>query len=289
MTEQTRIRRTIETKAKAVARQCLPPIVYSAIRRAAGGSSVMEYAGQEWPSDSLTSPGWNEAAVANQLHDWWDTYVRGVKGSGPIGFAPWEPGARSEAYHNVVLTFAYVLGRAGHGNQRLSILDYGGCLGHYAVIAKAMLPEMSFDYTVKEVDSLCQVGSKLLPDISFTASDDECFSRHYDLVMASNSMQYIEDWKATLRRLREATDKWLLITCLETVSRTPRFVVVHRPFQYGAQTRFWSWVFNRSEFLAHMKGLDVILDREFLAGGKQRYKNAPEDSERVGFLFRVRH
>jgi hypothetical protein len=66
----------------------------------------------------------------------WVAVVRSVK--------PWE----------FKMTFGYVLVRAAYDKARTSVLDWGGSLGHYALMARALLPELPIDVTVKDLPEL---------------------------------------------------------------------------------------------------------------------------------------
>jgi hypothetical protein len=69
-----------------------------------------------------------------------------------------------------------VLARTGHGRERISVLDWGGGVGQYFPLARALLPEVKIDYHCKDVPVLASVGRELLPEISFY-DDDPCLDR----------------------------------------------------------------------------------------------------------------
>ena len=60
---------------------------------------------------------------------------------------------------------------------------------------------MEIEYHCKDVPLLCKVGRELQPTATFHEDEEDCFGRDYDLVMASGSLEYSEDWKGVLRRL----------------------------------------------------------------------------------------
>jgi putative methyltransferase (TIGR04325 family) len=152
-------------------------------------------------------------------------------------------------------------------------------------VGKGLLPEVRLNFTVKERPALCAAGAELLPEVSFTSSDEECFSRRYDLVVASNSLQYAADWRTTVGQLADSAERWLFITCLPVVRKSQSFVVVQRPQRHGLKADYISWVLNSGEVEDQVKSSGFVLDRTFLASGKTRYRSAPEDSESLGFLF----
>jgi putative methyltransferase (TIGR04325 family) len=270
--------------ASKAARLLLPPIIL----RAAWffGTPEWEYVADHWPRDDARSFGWDDSSVVQSMRQNWPAYKRAVDGTDPLAFWPWFSGGRDPQAHNVVMTWGYVLARAGSGKLQLSVLDWGGALGNYAAVGKALLPEVRLDFTVKERPALCTAGRELLPEVSFTSSEDECFSRRYDLVVASNALQYAQDWRATVQRLADAAEQWLFITCLPVVHNSGSFIVVQRPQRHGLKADYISWVLNCGDFLAHVRASGFALDRIFIAGGTTSYRNAPEASESLGFLFK---
>ena len=173
------------------------------------------------------------------------------------------------------------------GRQSLSVLDWGGSIGHYALAARSLLPELVLDYTIRDLPELRETLAAVQPGVTFAPSDEAAlWLRQYDLVFASNAIQYAPDWRAQTTALATATRHWLFLTCIPVVRRSGGFVIVQRPYTYGMATEYISWVFNRAELLSHLEGLGLILVREFLAGGPIDAQGAPEIAQHVGFLFR---
>jgi putative methyltransferase (TIGR04325 family) len=184
------------------------------------------------------------------------------------------------------MSYAYVLALAARKRERISLLDWGGGIGHYYILSQALLPKVDIDYHCKDVPLLCQGGRELLPEASFHEDEEDCFKRSYDLVLVSGSLQYCEDWKRLVQRLASVTGIYLYITRLPIVERAASFVAVQRPYRYGYQTEYVGWFLNRREFLNHMDTLRMDLLREFLTQEKPYVLNAPEQGEHLGFLFR---
>lgn len=271
--------------ARRVARLLLPPIVARIASQV--GSAEWEYVADHWPQDDRRSLGWDHSSVHQTMLDNWEPYKRAIDGTEPLAFSPWFTDLPDFKVHNVLMTYSYVLARAAHRKTRLSVLDWGGALGHYAAVGNALLPEVSLDFTVKERADLCAAGHALLPEVSFASSDD-CLCRRYDLVMANNSLQYAADWQAITGRLADAAESWLFIMSVPVVQKARSFVVVQRPQRHGLGADYISWVFNYDELLRQVTGSGFILQREFLAFGTdhQYYRKAPEASRVLGFLFR---
>jgi putative methyltransferase (TIGR04325 family) len=186
----------------------------------------------------------------------------------------------------MLMTSLYVLGRAAHRRDELSVLDWGGALGQYGLVARRLLPEVAFDYVVKELPVNCRIAAQLNPSVTFVDSDDACFSRSYDVVMANGSIHYVEDWKALASRLATAARSWLLINCLPVVRRVPSYIVVQRLRSLGYEGEFYSTVINRDELVEHVSRQGFTLERELMSWGQVAYKGAPEQTLGTGFLFR---
>src|SRR3981081_3500462 len=160
-----------------VARLLLPPIIYRVGQRL--GRPHWEYVGDHWPQNDPRSAGWDDSSVVRNMRENWAAYKRALDGTAPLAFWPWFTGEPVYDAHNVLMTYGYVLGRAVWGKTRISVLDWGGAVGNYAAVAKALFPKVEFEFTVKERSSLCAAGRELLPTVSFTSSDEECFCRRY--------------------------------------------------------------------------------------------------------------
>jgi putative methyltransferase (TIGR04325 family) len=124
-----------------------------------------------------------------------------------------------------------------------------------------------------------------MPEVHFH-EDDSCLDRAYDLVMASSSLQYTEDWESLLARLAGAASGFVYLAGVPVVLSTPSFVVLQRAYKYGFDTEYLSWVFNRDELLECAQRANLELFREFLLGYKPLVSGAPEQSETRALLFR---
>lgn len=167
--------------------------------------------------------------------------------------------------HNIVMAFAYVLALAAHKKDRLSMLDWGGGIGHYYLLAQALIPDVEIEYHCKDVPVLCKHGEQLFPNQHFYA-DNRCFDRSYDFILASSSIHYSEEWQNILQRLAGATRDYLYIANIPIVQYASSFVFVQRPYPCGYNTEYLAWCLNRAELLknAECSGLDLL--REFVYG-----------------------
>jgi putative methyltransferase (TIGR04325 family) len=237
--------------------------------------------------------GWDGGAVAEAYLAKWPEWVAAVDGPGPLGVyheaRAGQPLPRDDvAAHNMLLSFAYALAREAHGRDRMSVLDWGGGLAHYAVLARAVLPEVGLDWHCREVPSVARAGASVNPDVTF-ATDDACLERTYDFVLASSSLQYAPDWRALVARLAGACGGSLLVTRVPIALAAPSFVVLQRAEAYGYETEYLGWVLSRDELLAEASAAGLELERELLLDAWLWAEGAPEGPiGHRGFLFRPR-
>jgi putative methyltransferase (TIGR04325 family) len=298
--------------ARRVLRQLLPPIVVDAIRyvrgvnsavpaapsnaveTAAVASSSKESTVLEWEAVPDTESiwtahaGWSHESIVTEQMRKWPSFLKSVEGAQPFGQSHEgaSNAAASVASHNTILTFGYALGRVAQGRSAVSILDWGGGLGHYYVYARALFPDLSLDYVVKDLPALCAAGTSLLPEVKFVNEEREALSRPYDFVFASSSVHYTRDPYGLLGRLCSCAAGWLMITRMPFVEEVDDFVVVQRPHMYGYMTEYPGWFMNRKKILDFVSAQGFGLTRQFLVAEQPNVPNAPEAARYFGFLFR---
>jgi putative methyltransferase (TIGR04325 family) len=286
---------------KQIIKQIVPPIlidVASYLRKSNSHGErgeppappEWEYMPDGWRTRDERIKGWNVESIVEAQKAKWPAFMRIVQGKGPLGVAHESPVASAGDYqaHNVLMTFAYVLALTARNRDRISLLDWGGGVGHYCAVSRALLPGVTIDYHCKDMPLLCTQGREHFPEASFYEDEAACFRRSYDLVLASGSLQFSEDWKGTVARLAAVSGSYLFITRLPTVHAAAPFVVVQRPYQYGYQTEYLCWFLNRQELVDHTTSLGMELVREFLIQAQPPVHNAPEQADYRGFLFRSR-
>jgi putative methyltransferase (TIGR04325 family) len=255
-----------------------------------------EYVPEGWDRardpGQASARGWDVEAVADTYATNWGAFLSATEGPSPLGICYEVPrgadvGNGSLVDHNTVLSFGLALTRAAWGRERVSVLDWGGALGHYRVLAASLLPEVEMDYHVRELPAVVQRGRQLNRDVTFHDTD-ECLGRSYDLVVLSSSLQYAEDWRRQLNRVADVAERALLVTRVGVVAWHESFVVIQRAQAYGYETEYLGWVFNRAELdaAAHEAGLE--LEREFLIHDPFEIAGAPETVQHRGFLYRMR-
>ncbi|MDW8325825.1 MAG: hypothetical protein RMK99_04600 [Anaerolineales bacterium] len=279
-------------KLKALAKAVTPPIIWELARHwlLQVGRPEWEYIPEGWERarHDARIKGWNEPSVLQAYLEKWPGFNQNIAGAKPLGLSPEAGQATSEdlAQHNTFMVFGYCLALAARQKNSLSLLDWGGGIGHYYLISRALLPDVAIDYHCKDVSVLAEHGRTLLPEAHFY-TDESCLQRRYDFVLASGSLHYSEDWSATLRGLAHATGGYLLVTRLPTIGHAASYVFVQRPYRYGYRTEYLGWCLNRRDFIEVAQEAGLSLMREFLIGERPPIHGAPEPCEYRGFLFRM--
>lgn len=229
--------------------------------------------------------GWNDPSVVAEEKEKWDAFLDIVHSSGPLGFSHEHTDlsiVRSPRFHNIHLTFGYVLALVSRNRKMLSMLDYGGGLGHYYQIGKALLPDLAIEYHCKEVQSMAEAGKLLNPEVIWH-TDNNCLKESYDLVMISGSLQYIEHWQEFLLEISNAmpVGSYLYLTRVPIVETAESYLAVQKTYN----TRLLHWQFNKSALLKGVEKAGFRIIREFVVGDTVFVNNAPEQFELRGWLF----
>lgn len=281
--------------ARRLVRSLVPPALLEWVRdvRARLGDtrvlSPFEYAGDAWPLP-VSYKGWDVADVARAYASRWPAFVAAIAPPQPLSVShETVAGVGVDTHdgpaHTALVTFAYVLTRVAGRRAGISLLDWGGALGHYSAVGRSVVPDLAIDYHCRETASVVEVGRWINSDVTFHA-DDACLDRRYDLVLASSSLQYTPDWTALLGRLANAAARFLFVTRLPLVETAPSFVVIQRAHAYGYGTEYPGWFVNRAELLRAVASLPgFTLAREFRQAERVWADGAPEIGVYGGFLL----
>lgn len=282
---------------KALAKDLCPPMLWRAasrartrLRRGLLGRRRPEYQylpdGWTYAEAHPEVRGWNVPDIVGVYRRKWPRFVELVRGTGPLGFG--HEGTLDDAtcllQHNIIMSFGYVAALAACARGALSLLDWGGGIGHYCLLARSLLPGVALEYHCKDVPLLAEEGARLFPEEHFH-SDRSCLARTYDLVMASTSLLYEQDWKGLLKALAGAAAGYLYIANTPMVLRAPSFVFVQRPYEMGYNTEYLGWCLNRSEVIETAEESGMRLVREFVCGHRPEIAGAPEQNEYRSLLF----
>jgi putative methyltransferase (TIGR04325 family) len=262
-------------------RRFVPPIVAELVERSLSG---WRYLGPSWPASYQS--GWHDESVADAQTRHWPFLVDVTSGRGPLGVShfPWRTTADEPADQNIVASFGYILAlTALAAGGPISLLDWGGGLGHYRLYARALLPRVPVDYHCVDLPGIVSAARRLQPDAHFHMSEHEIDDRAFDLVVCSSALHYARDWPATLARLAKSTRRFLYVARLQTVERCASFVVEQTPNVY--RRPYASWFVNRGEFLERAGACGLQLEREFVYDERWFVRGAPEQGRSWGFLL----
>jgi putative methyltransferase (TIGR04325 family) len=277
---------------KKLVRGITPPLLLDAARqlrrRLSRRPPEWEFVPEGWARDDGHVGGWDVDSVLDAYRGKLPAVRRALAGPGPIGFptsAGLPVGRATIAQQNTVLAFAYGLTLASRHKDRISVLDWGGGLGYFYFLSRALLPgDVEIEYHCKEGPLICRYGREAVPEITFW-DDDSCLAREYDFVCASSSLQYVEQWRDLVGQLARASRSHLFVTRVPVVFESASFVALQRAWAYAFETELLSWVFNRQELLDAIADCNMTLLREFLLWGRPRVAGAPEQQEIRGYLF----
>jgi putative methyltransferase (TIGR04325 family) len=273
-----------------------PPIISAVFRRIRSRLALRGVFGLrlDWecvPDNDATwsqPGGWSHESIAATQQSKWQGFLASTSGRGPLGH-PREESKHTPTdigEHNTIMSFAYAIGRVAVGRSTVSVLDWGGGLGHYYVFARELFPEVEFKFVVKDLPRLCKIGASLLPEVTFLSDDEVALSGHYDLVFASSSLHYSRDCHRLLGRLAGSAIHWLMVTRVPIINEYDDFVVVQRPQASGYMTEYPGWFMNRKRLIDSATRCSFTLEREFLVAERPYVPNAPEQARYRGFLFR---
>ena len=271
-----------------VVKLLIPPVVFKGAHyiRDKFCKPALEYAPDGWctPLNDGQNIGWSVDSVVNTERAKWDAFCRNLEGAGPLGFSHEHTDLsviRNPNFHNVHISYAYTLALTAHKKDRISVLEWGGALGHYYLVGKAVLPDVTIDYHVKEVPLMAKAGQQLNPDVHWYA-DESCLERDYDLIMMTGCIPYIKDWSKLLHRIAPSVKKYLFLFRLPVVENGPSFIAIQRLYH----SQMLHQQLNQDEFLEAVADTGLTLMREFVVGDRPYIKGAPEQCEIRGWLFR---
>lgn len=231
--------------------------------------------------------GWAATDVLKLYRQKWPTFVQMVEGANLLGFSHESDltSCTDVIQHNTIMVFAYSIALAAHGLSSMSVLDWGGGIGHYYVLARSLIQNVEIDYHCRDLSLFADYGRELFPTQHFYV-DESCFDRTYDFVLTSSSLQYAEHWEDVLGDLSRVTNGYILVTRLPIINDGKSFVYVQRPYAHGYNTEYLGWCIARQSLLNQAFESKLTLVREFIIGESAHISNAPGQCEFRGYLFR---
>jgi len=268
----------------------VPPILARHLARLWPSSErpVLEFHPGGWQvSPQEGHDGWNTSSVVDAEAEKWEAFKNNLEGTGPLGFSHESTDlevTRNLFFHNVHISFAYVLSLAARQVSAVSLLDWGGGLGHYYLLGKALLPDVPLDFNCRDVPLMCERGRELNPQVRFY-DDDSCLDKTYDLVMINGSLGYFENWRELLISICKSVKHYLFLTRVLTISDCRSFVALQRTEVYNYNSLMLTQVFNETELLSIVSQSGLRLVREFVVGDGPTIVDAPEQCRDCGWLF----
>jgi len=280
------------SQLRHIGRLLLPPLLVRSLAPLwpSRERPALEYLPEGWKAldQNGNIGGWNTESVIVAERAKWEAFRNNLDGAGPLGFSHENNDLTvtdNISFHNIHLTYAYVLALAAWQTSKISVLDWGGGLGHYYAIGKAMFPELGLDYYCHEVPLMCEHGKQLCPEVHF-CSDDTCLLRKYDLIMINGSLGYFPDWQDVLRRIAAVVENFLFIARVLVVEKSQSFVVLQRTEQYNYHSNMLTQVFNKQELLGVVESAGFTMLREFVMEDAPTIAGAPEQCVESGWLFK---
>jgi putative methyltransferase (TIGR04325 family) len=269
-----------------------PPFLISAakslLREQKHSPREYEYIPQGWSVEKsdLKIKGWNVRSVLDAYKKNWSNFIKIIHTPLPFGTSPEAQvfGEFDLVYHNTLMVFAYSLALTSRGKDRLKMLDWGGGIGHYYLLTKALIPGLEIDYSCKDVPILAEYGQELFPEAHFI-SNFSYLEQRFDFILASASIHYAEDWQSILSGFACCTEGHILLTRLPVTLSNSSYVFVQRPYQYGYETEYLGWAISRMSLLNYADQLGLRLLREFVTGECPSIKDAPSPCEYRAYLF----
>lgn len=270
----------------------VPPVIVTLYKeilaRINNNSPEYEFIPGGWAAAAMDPKikGWNVDTVLEAYRKNWPDFVKSLEANRPFGLSPESPEGEDFdlVYHNTLMVFAYSLALAARMKTRISMLDWGGGIGHYYLLAQKLVPGLAIEYSCKDVGLLAAAGQQLFPEAHFFSNEGWKEGR-YDFILASCSLHYSEDWPSVLEALASCCRGYLLVTRLPVTFAGPPFTFVQRPYRYGYGTEYLGWAVSREVLLQRAEVCGLQLVREFVTGERPAIVGAPSACEYRAYLF----
>lgn len=270
----------------------IPPILFDLIKKYSGylGYSIWEYAPKGF-STNIKKNGWDLESIAKQQYDKWNGYSQRIKSKNNFGINHESSDytiSNDPFFHNLLASFAYVITLSGLKKESIEFLDWGGGVGHYGLLAEELVKSanLKLSYYCFDFPIFCEYGKKLNPNYHYFSDENSYQNNQYDLVMASSSIWYEDDWKIGVDKLCKFKTNYLYITRMIFISEHASYVAIQRPKLMGYDTEYLFWIINREEFTDYINQKGFSLIREFEFGEVPPIFKGPEQGTMKGFLFK---
>ncbi|MDB5274946.1 MAG: hypothetical protein JWO58_3313 [Chitinophagaceae bacterium] len=272
-------------------KQLIPPVVLNFCLKNIGyiGLAPWEYMPEGF-SYRNKSKGWDLESIVQLQLDKWPKYAERVKSTASLGFnhESADISGNTPFFHNLLVSFAYVLTLASLNKKEIRFLDWGGGIGHYGLLAEELLKpvNLDFNYYCYDFEVFEKTGKQINLKYNYFHDNDKYYDVKFDIIMASSSIWYEENWKNGIDKPCKYDTDFLYITRMIFISNTPSYVAIQRPKHIGYNTEYLFWIINKHEFIAYVTKKGFSLIREFEFGEATPIFKAPEQGTMQGFLFK---
>ncbi len=276
---------------KNILKDFTPPFLWRLAKKIVtiGEKPEWEYIPEGWQAQKKDPniKGWNMESVKEAYQKMWPRFLKNIESTLPLAISPESNSSQRDnlIFHNMIITYGYVLAVSTRNKSSISMLDWGGGIGHYYLLSKKLCPDLEINYHCKDLPILAEYGQTLFPEAHFY-SDETCLNQKYDFILASSSLHYCEDWQSILTGLAQATEGYLFITRLPIVVQASSYVMIQRVYKNGYDTEYLGWCLNKEEFINSAANSGLKLIQEFYNGENPVILNAPESCQYMGFLFK---
>jgi putative methyltransferase (TIGR04325 family) len=287
--------------AKRLLRHIVPPVAWTAarkVREAVTPPSSGWFICDEDPAKAFAKEHthWKGEDILHTYSRRWPGFEQVLSTSMPPIFASetetlsFDPTTEvsSDAHllrHNTILGLVFAVARAARQRPKISMLDWGGGVGHQYGLVHSLLPALELDCTCFDLPVSVKFGSERFPEVHFT-SDFKCLEQKYDLVVANNSLQYFEHWQRMLEQLAGAATDFCFLTMVPLLIDGPTQLMTQRWINPdGSRYSEAEWFFSRSELLRAFPSDAWTLQRELICGMSPMVHGKGMRAEYRGFLF----
>jgi putative methyltransferase (TIGR04325 family) len=274
-----------------IIKQILPPYIFNFIKKNYGYviKPIWEFMPNGF-NTNLKSKGWEVETIVDLQINKWETFKRFIDKN--YAFSINHESNMKNQYdiiaHNTLISFGFVLNISAYGKSDIKILDWGGGIGHYGLITEKILEtnKVNFSYFCYDLKIFCEAGEKLSTNYTFFYNKNLALQNSYDLIFASSSLWYEQNWRLTLENLASCTNEYLYVTRMIFIEKNESYVAIQRPALFGYKTEYLCWILNEYEFLSFATSLNLSLVHQFYIGESSYIFNAPEQGVYKGFLFK---
>ncbi len=163
------------------------------------------------------------------------------------------------------LVAVYCVTRAStiSGTKHLRILDFGGGVGNHLHIFNSLLPWLSIEYQLVELEQNLEFAQELNPEIARFSNLSQVSAT--DFVHLGSSLQYCASWQEVLFAIISKEPKSILLT------GTP--MTKSRTMLWKASKGYTQWTFSKEDLIYFFLKEGYTLIRNFDITDTARYKS----------------